>query len=110
MRVANLLLLAGAAAAAFPLATSRAVADGIPCVVMTNSQYLTDWSGVYVGGKLRGRLRATSIGRRIQRARQDKVGHIDKVVRCFLTAPRQERNVLRVWNVELLREVGNGLQ
>ena len=52
MRVANLLLLAGAAA--FPLTNSRAVADGIPGVVMTDSQYLTDWSGFYVGGKLGG--------------------------------------------------------
>ncbi len=54
MRVANFLRLAGAAAAAFPLAASPAVADGIPGVVMTDSQYLTDWSGVYVGGKLGG--------------------------------------------------------
>ena len=54
MRVADFLRLAGAAVAAFPLAASPAVADGIPGVVMTDSQYLTDWSGVYVGGKLGG--------------------------------------------------------
>jgi outer membrane immunogenic protein len=52
MRPANLLQLAAAAAAAFPLSTSSAVADGIPGVVMTDSQYLTDWSGFYIGGKL----------------------------------------------------------
>ena len=52
MRPANLLLLA--AAAAIPLTTSCVVADGIPGVVMTDSQYLTDWSGFYIGGKLGG--------------------------------------------------------
>jgi outer membrane immunogenic protein len=54
MKLANLLLVAGAAVAALPLTTSRAAADGIPGVVMTDSQFLTDWSGVYVGGKLGG--------------------------------------------------------
>jgi outer membrane immunogenic protein len=36
------------------LNTTYAAADGIPGVVMTDSQYLTDWSGIYIGGKLGG--------------------------------------------------------
>ena len=54
MRPANLLLVAAAAAAAIPLTMSCVVADGIPGLVMTDSQYLTDWSGFYIGGKLGG--------------------------------------------------------
>jgi outer membrane immunogenic protein len=42
------------AAAAVILAPISATADGIPGVVMTDSQYLTDWSGFYIGGKLGG--------------------------------------------------------
>jgi hypothetical protein len=34
-----------AMAIALALATTYAAADGIPGVVMTDSQYLTDWSG-----------------------------------------------------------------
>jgi outer membrane immunogenic protein len=54
MRLANLLLVSSAVAAAFPLTTPCAVADGIPGVVMTDSQDVTDWSGVYIGGKVGG--------------------------------------------------------
>ena len=43
-----------ATAIALALATTYAAADGIPGVVMTDSQYLTDWSGIYIGGKLGG--------------------------------------------------------
>lgn len=43
-----------ATAIALALSTTYATADGIPGVVMTDSQYLTDWSGVYVGGRLGG--------------------------------------------------------
>ena len=39
---------------ALALSTRYATADGIPGVVMTDSQYLTDWSGIYIGGKLGG--------------------------------------------------------
>jgi outer membrane immunogenic protein len=39
---------------ALTLSTTYATADGIPGVVMTDSQYLTDWSGLYIGGKLGG--------------------------------------------------------
>ena len=39
---------------ALALGTTYAAADGIPGVVMTDSQYVTDWSGVYIGGKLGG--------------------------------------------------------
>jgi outer membrane immunogenic protein len=39
---------------ALALGTTCAAADGIPGVVMTDSQYVTDWSGVYIGGKLDG--------------------------------------------------------
>ena len=39
---------------ALTLSTTYATADGIPGVVMTDSQYLTDWSGIYIGGKLGG--------------------------------------------------------
>ena len=42
------------AAAAVMLAPMSATADGIPGVVMTDSQYVTDWSGFYIGGKLGG--------------------------------------------------------
>ena len=45
-----------ATAIALALATTYAAADGIPGVVMTDSQYLTDWSGIYIGGKLGGAL------------------------------------------------------
>jgi len=38
---------------ALALGTTYAAADGIPGVVMTDSQY-SDWSGVYMGGKLGG--------------------------------------------------------
>ncbi len=43
-----------ATAIALACSTTYAAADGIPGVVMTDSQYLTDWSGVYIGGKLGG--------------------------------------------------------
>ena len=43
-----------ATAIALVLSTTYATADGIPGVVMTDSQYLTDWSGVYIGGRLGG--------------------------------------------------------
>jgi outer membrane immunogenic protein len=33
---------------------TRAAADGVPGVVMTDSQYVSDWSGFYIGGKLGG--------------------------------------------------------
>jgi outer membrane immunogenic protein len=39
---------------ALALGTTYAAADGIPGVVMTDSQYVTDWSGVYIGGRLGG--------------------------------------------------------
>jgi len=54
MRLAELLRLVATAAAIFLVASISAEADGIPGVVMTDSQYLTDWSGFYVGGKLGG--------------------------------------------------------
>jgi outer membrane immunogenic protein len=44
----------GATAIALALTTTYAAADGIPGVVMTDSRYVTDWSGVYVGGRLGG--------------------------------------------------------
>jgi len=43
-----------AIAAALALTTTYAAANGIPGVTMTDSQNLTDWSGLYVGGKLGG--------------------------------------------------------
>jgi outer membrane immunogenic protein len=43
-----------AAGIALALSTTYATADGIPGVVMTDSQYVTDWSGVYIGGRLGG--------------------------------------------------------
>jgi outer membrane immunogenic protein len=43
-----------ATAIALALSTTYAAADGIPGVVMTDSQYVTDWSGVYIGGRLGG--------------------------------------------------------
>jgi outer membrane immunogenic protein len=54
MLPAKLLRLVAIAAAAFMVAPISAAADGIPGVVMTDSQYVTDWSGVYIGGKLGG--------------------------------------------------------
>jgi len=54
MRPAELLRLVATAAAICWLAPISAEADGIPGVIMTDSQYLTDWSGFYVGGKLGG--------------------------------------------------------
>ena len=54
MLPAKFLRLVAIAVAAFVVAPLSTMADGIPGVVMTDSQYLTDWSGVYVGGKLGG--------------------------------------------------------
>ena len=53
-KVAPFGLRLAATAIALALATTYAAADGIPGVVMTDSQYLTDWSGIYIGGKLGG--------------------------------------------------------
>jgi len=49
-----------AAGVALVLAPAYAAADGIPGVVMTDSRYLTDWSGVYIGGKLGGAFSSLS--------------------------------------------------
>lgn len=49
-----------AAGMALVLAPAYAAADGIPGVVMTDSRYLTDWSGVYIGGKLGGAFSSLS--------------------------------------------------
>jgi outer membrane immunogenic protein len=54
MLPAKFLRLVAIAAAAYVVAPISAEADGIPGVVMTDSQYLTDWSGFYIGGKLGG--------------------------------------------------------
>jgi outer membrane immunogenic protein len=49
------LLLATAALGWLTLNAATATADGfIPGVGMTDSQYITDWSGVYIGGKVGG--------------------------------------------------------
>jgi outer membrane immunogenic protein len=53
-KVAPFGLRPAATAIALALATTYAAADGIPGVVMTDSQYVTDWSGFYIGGKLGG--------------------------------------------------------
>jgi len=52
-RVRRSLRLA-AAGVALALSTTYAVSDGIPGVVMTDSKYVTDWSGVYIGRRLGG--------------------------------------------------------
>jgi opacity protein-like surface antigen len=57
--IPNSLRLA-AAGMALALAATYAAADGIPGVVMTDSRYLTDWSGVYIGGKLDGAFSSLS--------------------------------------------------
>ena len=49
-----------AAGMALVLAPAYAAADGIPGVVMTDSRYLTDWSGLYIGGKLGGAFSSLS--------------------------------------------------
>ena len=54
MLPAKFLRLVAIAAAAYVVAPISATADGIPGVVMTDSQYVTDWSGFYIGGKLGG--------------------------------------------------------
>jgi outer membrane immunogenic protein len=51
--IPNSLRLA-AAGVVLALSTTYAAADGIPGVVMTDSRYVTDWSGVYIGGRLGG--------------------------------------------------------
>jgi len=53
-KVAPFALRLAATAITLALATTYAAADGIPGVVMTDSQYVTDWSGFYIGGKLGG--------------------------------------------------------
>jgi outer membrane immunogenic protein len=53
-KVAPFGLRLAATAIALALGSTYATADGIPGVVMTDSQYLTDWSGIYIGGKLGG--------------------------------------------------------
>ena len=47
-------VLTGAVACGLALNATRASADGIPGVVMTDSQYVSDWSGFYIGGRLGG--------------------------------------------------------
>ncbi len=54
MRPATVRRLVAVAAAIFLVVPISAEADGIPGAIMTDSQYLTDWSGFYVGGKLGG--------------------------------------------------------
>ncbi len=54
MRPATILRLVAVAAAAYVVAPLSAIADGIPGAIMTDSQYVTDWSGFYIGGKLGG--------------------------------------------------------
>src|SRR6202023_3370107 len=53
-KVAPFGLRLAAIAMVLSLTSPYAAADGIPGVVMTDSQYLTDWSGFYIGGKLGG--------------------------------------------------------
>lgn len=48
------LVLVAAAVGALALDAATAMADGIPGVVMTDAQNVTDWSGVYIGGRLGG--------------------------------------------------------
>src|ERR1041385_7428134 len=48
------LRLAATTGIALALGTTYAASDGIPGVVMTDSRYVTDWSGVYIGGRLGG--------------------------------------------------------
>lgn len=49
------LVLVAAAASALALHGAPARADGwVPGTPMTDSQYVTDWSGIYIGGKLGG--------------------------------------------------------
>jgi outer membrane immunogenic protein len=53
--VPHLVLVAAAAGAlAFNAAPANADGHWVPGTPMTDSQYVTDWSGVYVGGKLGG--------------------------------------------------------
>jgi outer membrane immunogenic protein len=47
-------VLTVAVACGLAFAAARASADGIPGVVMTDAQAVTDWSGIYIGGKLGG--------------------------------------------------------
>jgi outer membrane immunogenic protein len=54
MRRARHLPRMAALAGALVLLVEGVAADGIPGVVMTDSRYVTDWSGFYVGGKLGG--------------------------------------------------------
>jgi outer membrane immunogenic protein len=46
--------LAVAVACALAIGVERASADGIPGVVMTDAQAVSDWSGIYIGGKVGG--------------------------------------------------------
>jgi outer membrane immunogenic protein len=48
------LVLVAAAVGALALDAATAKADGIPGVVMTDAQNVTDWSGFYIGGRLGG--------------------------------------------------------